>query len=240
MFCENCGKQLSDNAKFCKECGAATTATHNEVGGYDNDNLIGWSPHIDNPVFRKSARAYNKRMIIAGLVALLVFPLALGTYGYFDHGGENFYPLIGVGIALGIFSSIWCLQIAMRRIIGPSWDGVVTDKKVTKKRRKKYGGANANGPGNYEWQSYTLYEVVIQKDDGNYYVIGIEDSSFVFDNYAVGDKVRYHGFMEYVEKYDKSNSKFILCAKCGNDNDPHLDNCTHCDNPLLKGARKQR
>jgi ribosomal protein L40E len=58
----------------------------------------------------------------------------------------------------------------------------------------------------------------------------------VFDNYAVGDRVRYHGFMDYVEKYDKRNSKYILCAKCGNDNDPRLDRCSHCDKPLLKGS----
>ena len=172
------------------------------------------------------------------LVALVVFPLALGTYGYYDHYGENFYPLIGVGIALGLFSSIWCFIIAFRRIVAPSWNGIVTEKKVLKKRRKHYGGDNTGGTDNFEWQSYTLYQVVIQKDDGDYYVIGVENSTFVFDNYAVGDKVRYHGFMEYVEKYDKRNNNFILCAFCGNDNDPHMDNCTHCDNPLLKGAKR--
>jgi uncharacterized membrane protein YvbJ len=25
MFCRNCGQQLPDNAKFCKECGAVVS-----------------------------------------------------------------------------------------------------------------------------------------------------------------------------------------------------------------------
>jgi len=54
-------------------------------GGYDVDGLVGWSPHFDHPAFRFETRAYNRRMIITGLVAFAVFVLALGAYGWFDH-----------------------------------------------------------------------------------------------------------------------------------------------------------
>ena len=126
-----------------------------------------------------------------------------------------------------------------RRVTAPTWDGVVTEKKAVKKRRKKYGEAHTQGMKKYEWQSYTVYQVIIQKDDGDVFVLSDEDSSFRFDNYVVGDRVRYHGFIDYVEKYDKRNSRYIICAYCGNDNEPCLDSCLHCDEPLLKGAAKQ-
>ena len=64
MFCENCGTKIDADAKFCDNCGStieASTSNNNE-----DDNLIGWSPHIDNPIFRKGARAFNWRMIICG------------------------------------------------------------------------------------------------------------------------------------------------------------------------------
>jgi hypothetical protein len=168
MFCPNCGTEQNDNAKFCRACGASADARAvMDGGGYNGDDLVGWSPHFDHPAFRFEARAYNRRMIITGLAAFVVFVLALGAYGWFDHGGENFYPLLGVGCALGIFSIVWCFRIALRRKAAPTWGGRVTEKKVVKKRRKKYGGAYTSGTDRFEWQRYTVYQVVIQKDDGD-------------------------------------------------------------------------
>lgn len=33
MFCENCGKEIPDDAKFCPECGAAVSSVRNSVSG---------------------------------------------------------------------------------------------------------------------------------------------------------------------------------------------------------------
>jgi hypothetical protein len=203
-------------------------------------NLVGWSPHIANPIFRQGASAYNRRMIIMGIAAFVIYPFALGTYGYFDTAeGENFWALLCVGFALGLFSLIWCVRPVLRRMKAPTWDGMVEEKNVLKKRRKKYTKRKMFFGSRYEWQNYTVYQVVIRKDDKGVMTLDYENSSYHYDNYTVGDRVRFHGFMEYVEKYDKRGCKFIICAYCKNDCKPQLNLCDHCGTPLLKGAMAQ-
>ena len=38
MFCENCGKQLSENAKFCDGCGAQTAAEQANIQAQQEKN----------------------------------------------------------------------------------------------------------------------------------------------------------------------------------------------------------
>jgi len=201
----------------------------------DEYNLVGWSPHADDPLFRKHKQKYNKNMMITGFVMGALEIAGLSAYGHFSDYGRNFWPLFGVGCALAVFSIIWALKQSYARSNTENWEGVVTDKRVVQKKRKVYDDPTGDS-NTFSWQKYVDYEIVIQKQDGNYYTTGREDC-FVFDNYAIGDRVRWHGAISYLEKYDKRNSRYIFCAKCGNDCDPKLTLCDHCDSPLLKGAR---
>ena len=237
MYCENCGKQLSDNAKFCPECGTKTDAEPEQAQAQaqaDDDNLVGWSPHANDPLFRKNTRKNNKNMMIAGFVVGAVEIAALSAYGYFSDYGKNFIPLLCVGCGLAVFTVIWALKHSYARGNTENWDGAVTDKRIVQKKRKVYDDPSGDND-TFSWEKYQVYEIVIQKQDGSYHTMGREDR-FVFDNYAIGDRVRWHGFIGYLEKYDKRNSRYIFCAKCGNDCNPKLDFCDHCDAPLFKGA----
>ena len=70
-YCENCGTQLSDTAKFCSSCG----------------NAVGSELASASPV--KSKRSDPATKVILGAVALLVL-LGGGVMFYFSHGtGKN-------------------------------------------------------------------------------------------------------------------------------------------------------
>jgi len=50
----------------------------------------------------------------------------------------------------------------------------------------------------------------------------------------VGDRVRYHGKLDYYEKYDKSHDAEVPCADCGRYVDIRLENCPVCKAPIIK------
>ena len=41
-----------------------------------------------------------------------------------------------------------------------------------------------------------------------------EDDDTVFNYYQIGDKVRHHGGLNSIEKYDKSGDEIIFCNAC--------------------------
>ena len=70
-FCENCGTQLSDAARFCSSCGKAVAAG------------------VASPPPVASKRSDSTTKLILGVVALLVL-LGAGAVFYFSHGtGKN-------------------------------------------------------------------------------------------------------------------------------------------------------
>jgi hypothetical protein len=50
----------------------------------------------------------------------------------------------------------------------------------------------------------------------------------------IGDKVRYHGTLDYYEKYDKSRDTKVPCANCRQYVNIRLDNCPNCQVPVIK------
>ncbi|MDD4335176.1 MAG: hypothetical protein PHY77_06175 [Desulfotomaculaceae bacterium] len=133
---------------------------------------------------------------------------------------------IGLGIG-GMF-----LAIALYSIIGKSrgatWDGVVVDKKIEKKTRKKH-----SDDGVYRVR-YKLYTVVFKAESGKIYEINAEDDDTVYNYYQIGDKVRHHGRLNTKEKYDKSGDDIIFCNACAYLNDIKDNYCIKCNCPLLK------
>ncbi|HCF70082.1 MAG TPA: hypothetical protein DER33_00560 [Syntrophomonas sp.] len=134
--------------------------------------------------------------------------------------------LIGLGIG-GMFLAIALFQSIGRR--STTWDGVVVDKQIEEKRRKRHSGDN-----DYYWEQYTLFTVIIKRDDGKIYTKSAEDDDTVFNYYQIGDKVRHHGGLNSIEKYDKSGDDIIFCNACASLNDIKDDYCFRCKCPLLK------
>ncbi|MFP4462131.1 MAG: hypothetical protein ACLFQE_08030, partial [Thermotogota bacterium] len=162
---------------------------------------------------------------------------AISMFGFFIYGEtsdemENPQALfIGTGIG-GMFVSIALIQV-IQRAKSKTWDGVVTDKRIEEKRRKKYSSGTGLFKRKY-YEEYILYTVYIKGEEGHEQTLRSEDDRTVYDYYKIGDKVRHHKGLNTFEKYDKTGDEIIFCNACASLNDISDDVCHRCGVPLLK------
>lgn len=71
MFCENCGKQIDDNAKFCEYCGANI-----------NDNTTSTDKVTDTIAMSKKSK--KKPIILAVVSAVILFIAAIVAYSAYE------------------------------------------------------------------------------------------------------------------------------------------------------------
>jgi len=223
MLCPNCGIDSEKTIRFCTACGSPLPEQEERGGG----PLIGYSSRINDPAFAR----YRKHSTIwsLGFAAILALAAIIGFYYYGETSGEMDNPqalYIGLGIG-GMFLLIALLQI-LGRARSKTWDGVVTEKKREKKRRKRKSGTDTY------WQSYEAFIITIKMESGKRYELTYEDDDTVYNYYQVGDKVRHHKGLNSLEKYDKSKDRIIFCNACASLNDIRDDKCHRCSRPLLK------
>jgi len=226
MICPNCGADSIKNIKFCTECGSSLQGSE-EKREPESSSLVGFSPLINDPAFAKYMR--NTKVWSFTFSAILAVIAIVGFYIYGETSSEMENPealYIGIGIG-GMF-----LLIALFQTIGRSrsknWDGVVIDKKIEKKRRKRKSGNNEY------WVNYNLYRVVFKTDSGKILEQSVEDDDTRYNYYQISDKVRHHKELNSIEKYDKSGDSIIFCSACSSINDINDDKCFRCSCPLLK------
>lgn len=239
MFCSNCGAGIPENMKFCTACGAPIAATANEEindhqntqnGQPDTQNkaaLVGYSERINDPAFTKYLRNVTSwSFIFAGILSVIVI---VSFYIYGENSIEMDNPealFIGLGIA-GMFLSI-ALITTLLRAADKTYDAVVIDKKVEKKRRREKSGDD------YYIRKYTSYTVTFKTDKGKIINQSVEDDATTYNYFNIGDKVRHHKGLNSWEKYDKSQDTIIFCSACGTLHDITDDKCYRCSCPLLK------
>lgn len=226
MLCPKCGSDSPKNIRFCTECGSPileATDKEEKSGG----NLIGYSARIKDPAFAKYIK--NSKTWSYLFASILAVAAVVGFYIYGETSSEMENPealFIGLGIG-GMFLVIALFQ-SIGRNKGTTWDGVIVDKKIENKKRKRKSGNR-----NY-WQKYVAYTVFVKSDSGKTYVILHEDDDTVFNYFEIGDKVRHHKGLNTYEKYDKSRDSIIFCNACGSLNEIKNDKCFRCGCPLLK------
>lgn len=239
MFCSNCGAGMPENMKFCTACGAPIAATSNEEindhqntqnGQPDTQNkaaLVGYSERINDPAFTKYLRNVTSwSFIFAGILSVIVI-VSFYIYGERSYEMDNPQALyIGLGIA-GMFLTI-ALITTLFRSFDKTYDAVVIDKKVEKKRKREKDGED------YYIRKYTLYTVTFKTDKGKIINQSVEDDATKYDYYNIGDKVRHHKGLNSWEKYDKSRDSIIFCSACGSLHEITDDVCARCNCPLLK------
>lgn len=233
MRCPNCGIVSAKSVKFCVSCGSAMPQAEekkkeSEKGKPVQKKLTGYSPRINDPAFARYMKNTKRWSYLFS--SILAVAAIAGFYIYGETSAEMDNPealYIGLGIG-GMFLVIALFQ-SIGRNRSTTWDGVVVDKKVEDKRRKR---RSAND--DYYWQQYTLFTVFIKKDDGKMHTLSAEDDDTVFNYYQIGDKVRHHGGLNSMEKYDKSNDDIIFCNACASLNNIKDDYCFRCKCPLLK------
>ena len=227
MFCENCGAQIADNAKFCENCGAAT-----DVPAHPSyaPRLVGFSQRIHDPVFEKLQKESFRRSVKHGLFFLPIVILLFQIGPFFSDDFTHPRALI-VGCIVGGFGLVCTLIGGMKRASASTWDGEVIDKKITEHTTRRQNDSvdthfmhtiffSLPGGGRKKMQRKLLTGGLNAWD------------MMVYLN--IGDKVRYHGKLDYYEKYDKSRDAEVPCANCRKFVDIRLDKCPHCQVPVIK------
>jgi hypothetical protein len=192
----------------------------------------GYSEKINDPSFKRYQKNANKYALTFSLILCAVAVVGFFIYGETSVEMDNPQALyIGIGIG-AMFVSIALIQV-IQRAKSKTWDGVVTDKKIEEKRRKKYIKGTTLFKRKY-YEEYVLYTVHIKGDDGHEQTLSSEDDRTVYDYYKIGDKVRHHKGLNTFEKYDKTGDEIIFCNACASLNDINDDVCHRCGAPLLK------
>ncbi|MBM7560677.1 hypothetical protein [Fusibacter tunisiensis] len=180
---------------------------------------MGYSNRINDPAFKKYLKNSNRYALFFS------FGLsAIALTGFCFAGGRDFF-FIGLIIS-GMFIGIAGLQILGRKS-SKTWDGIIIDKKVIRKRNKSTRDTGS--------MHYMAFSILIKRiDTGKIITLEHRDDDTVYNYYKIGDKVRHHGGLNSYEKYDKSNDAIIFCAACGSLCDISEEVCFRCGCPLLK------
>lgn len=190
----------------------------------------GYSEKINDPMFAKYVKNSNRYAMIFSIILSVIAIVGFFIYGETSNEMDNPQALyIGFVIA-GMFMLIGVYSVLCRNS-GKNWDGVVVDKRIRKAKRKVSTGGDAN---DYYWKEYMEYTVEIKKDNGKKHEIITPEDDTVYNYYSIGDKVRHHGKLKTIEKYDKTGDSIIFCAACADINDINDDYCHRCKCPLLK------
>lgn len=186
---------------------------------------MAYSRKIDDPAFdrfRRNSQNYSFLFSVG-----LAFLAIAGFYIYGESGSDMENPeALRIGATIGGMFMLIGIFSARSKKVRPSWDGVISDKKI--KEVKKDIGDGRNDA------LRLVYTVFIKGDYGKTAEIRSEDDDTVYNYYNKGDKVRYHGALNSYEKYDKSGDNIIFCNACAFLHDIGEDVCLNCGCPLLK------
>ena len=227
MFCPKCGKRQDDNAKFCENCGAV-------MGGgaqpsYD-PRLVGFSQRIHDPVFEQMRKANFRKNLKIGLIA---FPVVILLFQIAPFFSDDFTrPIaLAVGCIVGGFGLVATLIGGAKRASAKTWDGEVIDKKINERHTNDNNGNT---------DTHYIHTIVFNLAGGGKKKMkrrlrtGALDAWDMMVYLNIGDRVRYHGKLDYFEKYDKSRDAEVPCANCRKYVNIRLDHCPNCRVPVIK------
>ena len=235
MFCQNCGTQQNENARFCENCGAGINGAA-PCGGYApaqpsyDPSLIGFSQRIHDPVFEELRKESFRRSINHGLFFLPIVVLLFQIAPFFSDDFTRPIALT-VGCIVGGFGLVGSLLGGARQAMAKDWDGEVIDKKITE--HQTYGR-------NDNIEMYYFHTIYFRLAGGGRKKMRKRLSTGELDHWDmmvylnIGDNARYHGKLDYFEKYDKSRDTQVPCANCRQFIDIRLDNCPVCRVPVIK------
>ena len=226
MFCQSCGTQLNNNARFCPSCGAAAgneTAANTMPAGVER---VGYSPVINSPEFLLCAKKYHKQARQAAIIFTILLPF-IGALGGAIIGDGSTVGVV-IGITLG-FASIAFL-----------WFTIAKDKKKKQALPETTDGTISNisyygsGRGSNAETKYTTAKIIFIDSAGREHCAEIKCKRDIYNYFKVGEVVRYHTKINFPEKYDKSRDNYSVCALCLYKEAVYSDRCPKCDAPLLK------
>ena len=229
MFCENCGVQSDGNAKFCENCGAAADAPVQTA--YD-PRLVGFSQKIRDPAFENLQREKFRKSVKHGFIFLPVLILLFQIVPFFA-GDFTRQRAFTISCVVGGFGMLWTLAGGAARVLKKTWDGEVIDKKITEQRGRNDAAASGCDIDYYHAIVFKLANGRKKKMRRKLRTNELDAwDMMIYLN--IGDRVRYHGKLDYYEKYDKSRDAEVPCANCRKYIDIRLEYCPVCQAPVIK------
>lgn len=190
--------------------------------------MAGYSTKINDPAFEKYLKNANRWALIFSIILALIAVVGFFIYGEYGSDMDNPQALY-IGLGIGCMFIIIALFTIVGKKKSKTWDGQVSDKKVEKKRKRKY-----TDNSDYYWEEYLLYTVFIRDESGKTHELSARNDDTTFNYYKVGDKVRHHAGLNTYEKHDKTGDEILFCNVCASLNDIKNDFCFRCKCPLLK------
>lgn len=100
MFCRNCGKPIDDNAKFCPECGAATSDQAAQATVTHTNGTVQGQPE-------------QKSKLVAGLLGIFIGGLGIHNF-YLGYTSKAILDIVlslfcGIGAIWGLIEGIMIL-----------------------------------------------------------------------------------------------------------------------------------
>jgi hypothetical protein len=192
--------------------------------------LIGFSQKINDPLFEERRKKNFRKSVRNGLIWLPVVVLLFQIVPFFSLDFTR--PIaLGVGCIVGGFGLAATLLGGARRAGAKTWDGEVIDKKVIVRDSED---RNGNAQTSYD------HTIVFRLSSGGKKKMkrrlrsGSLGAWDMMVYLSVGDKVRYHGKLDYYEKYDKTRDAEVPCANCRVYVDLRHDVCPNCGAPVIK------
>lgn len=224
MNCKNCGRELLENSKFCTFCGVDQGEDLKVEQSNGNSLLVGYSEKITDPSIALALKKMNKSGVVFTLVLAVVAVFGFSMAGALEVGGFELPYAFYFGLALGgLLIALSFFQGAKGKKDG-TWDGVVIDKTY---KKASYAQRET---GDHR----TRYTIKVRKNDGSIKKLSCTEDLYHY--YKIGDHVRHHGgtLPHLLEKYDKSNDRFIYCIVCSTKNEIENNICRRCKSPLMK------
>lgn len=174
-----------------------------------------YSSKINDPAFDKHLKNFrNYRYQFAFALAIIAI-VGFYLYGAFSDEMDNPEALYIGFVIGGMFLSIGIYSVFSLKP-KPSWEGEVVEKKIIRKK------------------NYTAFVVYFKDTTNKIHEKAAENDATVYDYFKIGEKVRFHGKLKTIEKFDKSNDAIIFCNACSFMCDIEDDVCRNCGCPLLK------
>lgn len=238
--CEHCGSELDPNSAFCPGCGVVVVenpdmtgspavggspagdpaANGNPAVGASSTYVSGFAERINTPEFKEAMSKSNRTNVII-YVLLLLFLAPLLTFIASLLMPSSFGVLVGAYVVVEIIMIVIVINLMVKRFAGKSWDGRVTNQRVTSEREGNTSHRRA------------VYVTQFVTDDGKKKAYKERTVSPFYDYLEVGDYVRYHPRLNYpFEKYEK-NLDYLVCPFCSIGQPVGNGYCKNCKKPLL-------
>lgn len=228
MFCDNCGRQLNDGAKFCDSCGA-------RVGGADaqpvNQGYVQNTPQnmmYTQPAYMAPVQTARKPKSRAWIIIIIAVVVAAGI-------GVALFLLLSPATTLTVNGENIPVEVSGYSLVDSTCIVEVVGKKGNDKYFVNFGfpGDNLSAGKTYEPEVGFMHK---NDEENIFYNLGITEATVSVDDYSekekigisVSGEISFHGVEYEGTEYDGLEYKFSFSG--------NVEYCAYSD--LMKRATK--